>query len=122
MSAWKILLALCLASLATAANAASWPDRPIHWIVPYPPGGGTDLLARVIGAQLEKSLGQPIVVDNRPGGSTVTGTAVLASAEPDGYTIGMVFDSHTIRRRISRRLSSLLMCRWFSPSTRNKCR
>ncbi len=96
MRAWKILLALCLASLATAANAASWPDRPIHWIVPYPPGGGTDLLARVIGAQLEKSLGQPIVVDNRPGGSTVTGTAVLASAEPDGYTIGMVFNSLAI--------------------------
>src|ERR1700742_3899132 len=96
MSAWKNLLALCLALLATGAKAASWPDRPIHWIVPYPPGGGTDLLARVIGAQLEKSLGQPIVVDNRPGGSTVTGTAVLADAEPDGYTIGMVFDSLAI--------------------------
>jgi tripartite-type tricarboxylate transporter receptor subunit TctC len=96
MKPWKILLALCLASFATAANAASWPSRPIHWIVPYPPGGGTDLVARVIGAQLEKSLGQPVVIDNRPGGSTVTGTAALASAEPDGYTIGMVFDSLAI--------------------------
>ncbi len=99
MKTWKILLALFLASLTTAvnaANAASWPTRPIHWIVPYPPGGGTDLVARVIGAQLEKALGQPIVIDNRPGGSTVTGTAVLASADPDGYTIGMVFDSLAI--------------------------
>jgi len=65
-------------------TAASWPNRPIHLIVPYPPGGGTDLLARVIGAQLEKSLGQAIVIDNRPGGSTVIGTNVLANAAPDG--------------------------------------
>lgn len=85
------------AVMGNAVHAASpWPNRAIHLIVPYPPGGGTDLVARVIGAQLEKALGQPIVVDNRPGGSTVTGTAVLASAEPDGYTIGMVFDSLAI--------------------------
>ena len=58
------------------ARMRSWPERPIHWIVPYPPGGGTDLVARVLAAQLEKALGQPVVVDNRPGGSTVTGTAV----------------------------------------------
>ena len=103
MKVRKILLALCLASIASClasftreVNAASWPNRPIHLIVPYPPGGGTDLVARVIGAQLEKALGEPIVVDNRPGGSTVTGTAVLAGADPDGYTVGMVFDSLAI--------------------------
>jgi tripartite-type tricarboxylate transporter receptor subunit TctC len=99
MRTWKTSLALCLfilAATANAANAESWPNRPIHWIVPYPPGGGTDLVARVIGAKLEKVLGQPIVIDNRPGGSTVTGTAVLASADPDGYTVGMVFDSLAI--------------------------
>ena len=96
MKAWKVLLALYLASFVTAANAASWPSRPIHWIVPYPPGGGTDLMARVVAAQLEKSLGQTIVIDNRAGGSTVTGTAALGSAEPDGYTVGMAFDSLAI--------------------------
>jgi tripartite-type tricarboxylate transporter receptor subunit TctC len=96
MRVCKFALALCLSILTNAANAASWPSRPVHWIVPYPPGGGTDLVARVVGAQLEKTLGQPIIIDNRPGGSTVTGTAVLASAEPDGYTIGMVFDSLAI--------------------------
>jgi tripartite-type tricarboxylate transporter receptor subunit TctC len=96
MRRFKILLALVLGSFAMAANAASWPNRPIHWIVPYPPGGGTDLLARVIGAQLEKSLGQAIIIDNRPGGSTVIGTSVLANAAPDGYTVGMVFDSLAI--------------------------
>jgi tripartite-type tricarboxylate transporter receptor subunit TctC len=96
MKAWKVLLALCVASFVTAANAASWPSRPIRWIVPYPPGGGTDLMARVVAAQLEKSLGQTIVIENKTGGSTVTGTAALASAEPDGYTVGMVFDSLAI--------------------------
>ena len=96
MRRFNILLALVLGSFAMAANAASWPDRPIHWIVPYPPGGGTDLLARVIGAQLEKSLGQAIIIDNRSGGSTVIGTNALASAAPDGYTVGMVFDSLAI--------------------------
>ncbi|MGA7430952.1 MAG: tripartite tricarboxylate transporter substrate binding protein, partial [Xanthobacteraceae bacterium] len=99
MKIWRVLFALCFVFLAAtdqAAHAASWPNRPIHWIVPYPPGGGTDLVARVIAAQLEQALGQPVIVDNRPGGSTVTGTAVLASAAPDGYTIGMVFDSLAI--------------------------
>jgi tripartite-type tricarboxylate transporter receptor subunit TctC len=99
MKTWRVLFALCFVFLAAtdqAVHAASWPNRPIHWIVPYPPGGGTDLVARVIAAQLEKALGQPVIVDNRPGGSTVTGTAVLAGAAPDGYTIGMVFDSLAI--------------------------
>ena len=95
MKAWTLLVALVLGAVATVANAA-WPDRPIHLIVPYPPGGGTDLLARVIGAQLEKTLGQPVIVENKPGGSTIIGTAALTSAAPDGYTLGMVFDSLAI--------------------------
>src|SRR5437588_11979453 len=110
MKPLKILLAFAagsfvLGSLAMAANAASWPNRPIHLIVPYPPGGGTDLMARVIGAQLEKSLGQAIVIDNRPGGSTVIGTDALANAAPDGYTIGMVFDSLAINSVLGVRTS-----------------
>ena len=105
MRRFGILLALVLGSFVMAANAASWPNRPIHWIVPYPPGGGTDLLARVIGAQLEKSLGQAVVIDNRPGGSTVIGTNALASAAPDGYTVGMVFDSLAINAVLGVRTS-----------------
>lgn len=92
----KYLLALTLMVGASAAQADNWPSKPIRWIVPYSAGGGTDLMARVLAAHLEKKLGQRIVVENRPGGSTVTGTAVLAQAEPDGYTIGMVFDSLAI--------------------------
>ena len=99
------LLALVLGSFAMASHAASWPNRPIHWIVPYPPGGGTDLLARVIGAQLEKSLGQAVIIDNRPGGSTVIGTNALANAAPDGYTVGMVFDSLAINSVLGVRTS-----------------
>jgi len=90
-----LLLTLVLTSFATVASAA-WPDRPIYLIVPYPPGGGTDLLARVVGAQLEKTFGQTVVVENKPGGSTIVGTAALTSAAPDGYTLGMVFDSLAI--------------------------
>jgi tripartite-type tricarboxylate transporter receptor subunit TctC len=102
---FEIVLALVLGSLVVAAHAASWPNRPIHLIVPYPPGGGTDLLARVIGAQLEKSLGQAVVIDNRPGGSTVIGTNALANAAPDGYTVGMVFDSLAINAVLGVRTS-----------------
>lgn len=92
----KYVLAFVVMIGATAAQADNWPSKPIRWIVPYSAGGGTDLMARILAAHLEKKLGQRIVVENRPGGSTVTGTAVLAQAEPDGYTIGMVFDSLAI--------------------------
>jgi tripartite-type tricarboxylate transporter receptor subunit TctC len=85
---------------ATSANA-QWPNRAIRWIVPYPAGGGTDLMARILGAQLERTLGQPIVIENRGGASTVTGTAALAQADPDGYTVGMVFDSLAINAALN---------------------
>lgn len=92
----KYVLAICLGLCVVTVHAQTWPSKPIRWIVPYPAGGGTDLMARVLAAQLEKTLGQHIFVENRPGGSTITGTAVLAQAEPDGYTVGMVFDSLAI--------------------------
>jgi tripartite-type tricarboxylate transporter receptor subunit TctC len=96
MKLLRIVLALCALALVMPAQAETWPNKPIHWIVPYPPGGGTDLMSRVLAAHLEKALGQPVVVENRPGGSTVTGTAALANAQPDGYTFGMLFDSLAI--------------------------
>lgn len=110
MKIWKYaLFGLMLSGLALLAGASfmqsaqaqgQWPNRPIRWIVPYPAGGGTDLMARIIGSELEKVLGQPIVVENRGGASTVTGTAALAQAEPDGYTVGMVFDSLAINEAL----------------------
>lgn len=71
------------------AHAASWPERPIHVIVPFPAGSAADTVARLIGSKLSAKLGQPVIVDNRDGASGAIGTAKLANAEPDGYTIGI---------------------------------
>jgi len=72
--------------LAGTARAQSYPTRPIHLIVPYPPGGGTDFFARLVSAAMGESLGQPIVVENRPGAGTNIGAEYVAHIEPDGYT------------------------------------
>jgi len=90
------LLALAALSLAAAtASAQSWPTQPIRWIVPYPAGGGTDVVARTVASGLEKPLGQTIVVENRPGAATIIGATAIAQAEPTGYMIGTA-DSGTL--------------------------
>jgi len=92
----KRLLALAALSLAaTAASAQSWPTQPVRWIVPYPAGGGTDVVARTVASGLEKTLGQTIVVENRPGASTIIGATAVAQAEPNGYVVGTA-DSGTL--------------------------
>lgn len=78
-----------LLALAGGARAASWPERPIHIIVPLPTGSAADTVARLIGAKLADKLGQPVIVDNRDGASGAIGTAKLAGSDPDGYTIGV---------------------------------
>ena len=84
-------LAAVAASSAAAASpfamAQDWPANPVRWVVPYPPGGGTDVLARTVAESMRKTLNQTIVVDNRPGASTNIGGQLVASAKPDGYTI-----------------------------------
>jgi tripartite-type tricarboxylate transporter receptor subunit TctC len=89
LSALAARAALALAALAaTPARAqSSWPARPVHLIVPYAPGGGTDYFARLVGGAMEKLLGQPIIVENRPGAATIIGAEVVARAAPDGYTV-----------------------------------
>jgi tripartite-type tricarboxylate transporter receptor subunit TctC len=84
------MLAACLALCAGSVFAQTWPDRPITLIVPWGAGGGTDAVARMIGSLLERDLGQPVNVVNRTGGSGVVGHSAIASAAPDGYTIGMI--------------------------------
>jgi tripartite-type tricarboxylate transporter receptor subunit TctC len=69
------------------ARAQQYPDRPIKWIVAYAAGGGTDTLARVLGAAMSPKLGQPVVIDNRPGAATNIGAEATAKATPDGYTV-----------------------------------
>src|SRR5438046_7617601 len=83
------LAAGVLAGSALPAFGQNYPSRPITLIVPWGAGGGTDATARIIGSLLEKELGQPINVVNRTGGSGVVGHAAIASAPPDGYTIGL---------------------------------
>lgn len=86
-------LSLCAAVLALVmshAIAQDYPSKPIRFVVPLPPGGFTDLLARAIGQKLTESWGQAVVVDNRGGGGTTIGTEIVAKAPPDGYTILLV--------------------------------
>lgn len=83
-------LALGIACLFALSGQAAYPDRPITLIVPWGAGGGTDATARIIASLLEKELGQPINVVNRTGGSGVVGHQAIASAPPDGYTIGII--------------------------------
>src|SRR5262245_61322337 len=78
---------LCLSALALPAAGQSYPSKPIRIVVPFPPGGGTDFFARTVGAKMGETLGQAIVVDNRPGGSTIIGAENVKIAAPDGYTV-----------------------------------
>jgi tripartite-type tricarboxylate transporter receptor subunit TctC len=91
------LLAVSLFPLpAWSAQRAEWPTRPVRFIVPFPPGGTVDPLARLLATRLTASLGQQFVVDNRTGGSGSIGTAIAAKAPADGYTYVFVFDTHAV--------------------------
>jgi tripartite-type tricarboxylate transporter receptor subunit TctC len=81
--------ALALPAIRSAAAQEAWPVRPIRMIVPFPPGGSTDVLSRVIGERLSQALGQTVVIENRPGSAGNVGVNAIARAEPDGYTIGV---------------------------------
>ncbi|MGE4337633.1 MAG: Bug family tripartite tricarboxylate transporter substrate binding protein [Pigmentiphaga sp.] len=87
----KIIATLGLAIMAsTAAAQSAYPERPIRFVVPYPPGGFTDILARTLSPRMSETLGQPLVVENRGGGGSTIGTDIVAKAAPDGYTILLV--------------------------------
>ena len=93
-----------LALVPTLASAQAYPTHAIKIIVPAPPGGAIDTIARVVGDKLALSMGQPVVVDNRPGASNNLGTDVLAKSAPDGYTIGIVGGSHNINKFLFKNL------------------
>jgi tripartite-type tricarboxylate transporter receptor subunit TctC len=88
--------ALALGALASTvpAHAQAWPSRPVRLIAVFPPGGSVDQVARILAQQLNKQLGQSVVVENVGGASGSIGTAAVARATPDGYTFGVVFDTH----------------------------
>ena len=85
-------------------HADAYPSRPIHCIVPFPPGGTTDFVARLIGKEIGASLGQPVVIDNKPGAGTVLGVELAARAPADGYTLVSVANSFAVNRTLVKML------------------
>src|SRR5882724_6116756 len=84
----RLLLSLCPATLFSGlALAQTYPTRSLHLIVGYSPGGGNDLIARIVAAKLQDKLGQPVVVDNKPGAQSIVAAEIVAKAAPDGYTL-----------------------------------
>jgi tripartite-type tricarboxylate transporter receptor subunit TctC len=92
----RFILAILMALAASAAAAETYLDRPVTLIVPYAAGGSSDVLARLLGERLSKSLGQPIVIDNRAGAGSRIGTELAAKSAPDGYTLLLADMPHTI--------------------------
>jgi tripartite-type tricarboxylate transporter receptor subunit TctC len=85
----SLIASVVLITSATTSSAQDYPSKPIRLVVPYPPGSGTDVVGRLLAQRLGESLGQQVYVDNRPGAGATIGTAVVAKADPDGYTILM---------------------------------
>lgn len=99
-----VVLALGLLLAAPHAVAQTYPQKPVRLVVPYPPGGGTDIIARIVGQKVSDSLGQQIIIDNRGGAGGTIGTEVVAKSAPDGYTILMAPTSHVINPSIYAKL------------------
>jgi len=97
--AWLLALtafpALFAPSLAVA-QSVTWPSKPVRFVVPFPPGGSVDPLARLIAVRLNESMGQQFIVENKPGASGSIGTAFVAKSAPDGYNFVFVFDTHAV--------------------------
>ena len=93
-----------LAVTPFAARAQAWPAKPVRLIVPFPPGGTTDVVSRLVAAELTKALGQPVVIDNKPGGGTVIGVDAAAKAAPDGHTLVTVANSFCVNQTLVKNL------------------
>lgn len=91
-----LLLGFTAAILTTDAAAQTWPTRPVRMIVPYPAGGGTDIISRTVAQKLGEKWGQQVVVDNRSGANGIIGTDLAAKSKPDGYTVVVVIATQAI--------------------------
>jgi tripartite-type tricarboxylate transporter receptor subunit TctC len=96
---------LCLAAWAGTAQAQTYPTRPVKWIVPYPPAGTTDVLARIVAQWLTEKMGQPFVVENKPGAGNNLGVEAVVTAPPDGYTMLLVNPANGINATLYKNLS-----------------
>jgi tripartite-type tricarboxylate transporter receptor subunit TctC len=81
------LAAIAITAASAQEDASKYPTRPIHIIVGFTPGGGNDIIARIVGQKLSESLGQPVIIENKPGGGAIVATEFVAKSEPDGYTL-----------------------------------
>jgi tripartite-type tricarboxylate transporter receptor subunit TctC len=101
-----VLAAIVLAAIAyaPAARAASYPDHPIKIVVPFAPGGGTDVIARTLADAMEKNLGQSVFIENKPGAGTIVGTEAVAASLPDGYTLVMATFAHAVNPSLKKSL------------------
>jgi tripartite-type tricarboxylate transporter receptor subunit TctC len=105
----KSAIRLCAAvgvalAISGSAFAQGWPNRPIRMIVPYTPGGYTDLMARLVGQKVADAVGATIIVENKPGANAIIGTDVVAKAAPDGYTFGTVIAAHAVNATLNPKL------------------
>ena len=96
--------AAALAALPLAARAQAWPAKALRWVVPFPPGGTTDYVTRLVAAEIAKTLGQSVVVENRPGAGTVIGVDNVAKSAPDGYSFVTVANSFCVNQTLIKKL------------------
>jgi tripartite-type tricarboxylate transporter receptor subunit TctC len=104
-SGMRVLAAIAITlALSGSAFAQNWPNKPIRWIVPYTPGGYTDLMSRLVGQKVADALGVTVVFENKPGANAIIGTDVVAKATPDGYTFGTVIAAHAVNATLNPKL------------------
>src|SRR5258705_1099152 len=97
---FRIVSAFLLAALSAPSWAQSYPSRAVKIVVPYGVGGSADLYARYLGAKLSDNLGQPVVIENRPGAGSIVGTDAVAKSDADGYTLLMMSNTHTVNETL----------------------
>ena len=100
----RLAIAIALAAAAPFAAAQAWPAKPITLVVPFPPGGSSDALARALTTELSQKLGQPVIVESKPGAGATLGADYVAKAKPDGYTLLMGAVHHTIATSVYKKL------------------
>ena len=100
----RLAAALALAALTASPALAAFPDKPLRVIVPFAPGGGTDAITRSLGVGMAEALGQPVIVDNKPGAGTIIGTDAVAKSAPDGYTLVMATFAHAVNPALQPKL------------------
>ncbi|MDP9877878.1 tripartite-type tricarboxylate transporter receptor subunit TctC [Variovorax boronicumulans] len=100
----SLLLVGSMLAAGSAACASTFPQKPVRIVVPFSPGGGTDLIARTLGLEMSKDLGQPVIIDNKPGAGTTIGTDAVAKAPPDGYLLVMASFAHAVNPSLQPKL------------------